>query len=418
MTDTPQQLPPGSAAVDVESFAYRAVGPAGQSLSGTLEAPNIAAAQHSLVELGLHASEIKPAGKPRVRWPLSGDDFLAFNEQIAQLTAAGMPVEFGLQLIARDMRRGRLSGAIKTVAADLESGKSLPQAIAAHASSFPPLYGPLIEAGIAAGKLSAVLINLGLHMAFVQRMRSAMWRALSYPATVFVMLCLVFYWVCRIAIAPMDVVFSDFHTELPQITQLVISVAAVVRSPQFLLTVAAVIVAGIALWMWISASPAARAGAQRIATALPVIGRPLRLSLAARWCSAAALAIDAGLDLSRAIELAGAATGSIDVAKDSRAMREVLDAGGGMGANFGLRVLPATVPAAINMAWATGNLSETLRTLSQMYERQAEATVEVLRAYLSTILLLMAGVTVAMIALAVMAPILSLIETVSSPKHR
>jgi type IV pilus assembly protein PilC len=415
MTDNARASQPMISADAIESFAFRATTAGGESLSGTVDAASIETAEHSLVQLGLLTSEIKRAGKPRTRWPLSGNDFQAFNQQIAQLTAAGMPVEFGLRLIARDMQRGRLAEAIKSVAADLECGKSLPESIAAHRASFPPLYGPLMEAGISAGRLSDVLMNLGLHITFVQRMRSALWRAMSYPTIVLVMLLAVFYFICLSVIPPVEATMQGFHVELPLLTNFVFAIADAVRSPVFLGIFGVLLLAGLGFILWVRMLPAGRAAHERLAINLPIIGRPLRLSLAARWCSAAVLGLDAGLDLSRAIALAGAAVGSTEVARDSVAMQEVLDSGNRLSGGTRVRVLPHTIPAAIGMAAAGGNLPQTLRTLAQMYEHQAEVTVEAVRVYLSLFLMLLAGAMVTITVFVVVAPLVALIQTISSP---
>ena len=74
---------------------------------------------------------------------------MVFNQQLAQLAGAGLPVEQGLRLVAQEMRRGSMRRTIDLVAAELESGKTLPEAVAAHRDKFPPLYSELIDAGIA-----------------------------------------------------------------------------------------------------------------------------------------------------------------------------------------------------------------------------------------------------------------------------
>ena len=52
----------------------------------------------------LRVFQLDPATPPPKPRPLTGEDFLAFNTQLAHLTTAGLPVEQGLRLIAEDMR--------------------------------------------------------------------------------------------------------------------------------------------------------------------------------------------------------------------------------------------------------------------------------------------------------------------------
>src|SRR6185503_174695 len=178
---------------NLETFSYRAQTLEGQPLAGTIDAENVDLARSRLESLRLRVLEMAPARAAGSNGaaPLRGVDFLTFNQQLAHLTSAGMPIERGLRLIAQDMRRGRVSSTIRQIADELDKGVPLAQAFAKHASRFPPAYGRLVEAGVRSNNLSGMLLNLGRHMETVARLRGGMWRAISYPLMVFIALCLV-----------------------------------------------------------------------------------------------------------------------------------------------------------------------------------------------------------------------------------
>src|ERR1700721_2329728 len=97
------------------AFAYRALTREGQKIPGIIDAPT--------------------------------------GEEAPHLPRAGLAGEQGLRLIAGEMSRGSIKRTLEQVAAELESGQSLPQAIERHHSQFPPLYANLEDAGIRAGSL-------------------------------------------------------------------------------------------------------------------------------------------------------------------------------------------------------------------------------------------------------------------------
>src|SRR5258706_2139852 len=102
------------------SFTYAATTASGEKLTGTLDAADLDAAQRQLELLGLRIESIgETPSAPRAK-PLRAQEFLAFNQQLAQLTKAGMPIEQGLRLIAEDMGSGRLADATRQIAEDLE----------------------------------------------------------------------------------------------------------------------------------------------------------------------------------------------------------------------------------------------------------------------------------------------------------
>src|SRR5687767_9807005 len=128
------------------SFAYQAQTTDGLRMSGTIDARDVADAQRRLVELGLRVSEIAPTPRPPKPRALAASDLVVFNEQLAHLTKAGLPLERGLRLIAADLGNGRLSRTVEMVAAELEQGTPLDVAFEKHRGHFPSLYGRLVAA--------------------------------------------------------------------------------------------------------------------------------------------------------------------------------------------------------------------------------------------------------------------------------
>ncbi|HTW94926.1 MAG TPA: type II secretion system F family protein, partial [Tepidisphaeraceae bacterium] len=172
-------IPPG-----MRSFSYKAKTPGEQFISGTINAGDEAQAMQSLRELGLTEINLTLAATGA---PLSTDDFFAFNQQLAQLAGAGLPVEYSLRLLAQEMRRGRLQSVIEQVAGDMERGKTMAQAIDARRGQFPPLYARIIDAGVRCGNLQAVLLNLGRHLSMVKRIQNLLWQTFTYPVLVLFM---------------------------------------------------------------------------------------------------------------------------------------------------------------------------------------------------------------------------------------
>src|SRR5439155_7333432 len=201
------------------TFAYQAQTLAGQAIAGTIDAADVEQAQRLLAALRLRVLHIEPVKPlPRVR-PLRAEDFASFNLQLAHLTAAGLPVEHGLRLIAQDMRRGRLKETINQLAGEMERGTPFDQAFEKFNDRFPPLYSRLVAAGIKSGDLPGVLLNLGRHIDLVARLRAAMWRAASYPMMILGGLAVVMIFLGIVVIPQFRGLFKDFGTQLPLVTR-------------------------------------------------------------------------------------------------------------------------------------------------------------------------------------------------------
>src|ERR1700761_4156135 len=110
--------------VNSNTFLYEGIAPTGQAIAGSIDGADAQSVQQQLESLGVKLTRLVAAVRPRLR-PLGTDDFLAFNQELASLAEAGLPVEQGLRLIAQDLRTGRLAGAVRALADDLERGVPL-----------------------------------------------------------------------------------------------------------------------------------------------------------------------------------------------------------------------------------------------------------------------------------------------------
>ena len=397
------------------SFAYQAQTVEGQTVAGTIDAPGIEYAQRLLANLRLRVLRIEPAAdgtrQPRTK-ALHGEDFLAFNQQLTHLTSAGLPVEHGLRLIAQDMRTGRLRATVEQVAAELERGTPLADAFEKHRAKFPPLYARLVAAGVAASNLPGMLLSLGRHMELVYRLRATLWRVFAYPIMVLVGLGLVMLFLTVAVIPQFEVIFGDFGIRLPVMTRLLLSSARVI--PWVLLAIPIVAVAIALLWQLARLTRHDRAVVDYLVLPLPLIGPVLKRNLIARWCDAVRLGVDAGLDLPRAVDLAGDAVASPRLKRDSDEIIGALGAGKTVDAVIGsTRLLPATVPAAITLAAQNNDLARTLATLSEMYQQQAETRLNMIPGLLMPVLIMLMAVLIGVAVLGLFLPFITLIQNMT-----
>ena len=195
----------------LRSFRYEAQSIDGKRITGIIDADTPEWVTQQLGLLRLRLIRLDPIGPaeaaqppapaspgsadqelpPRRGRPLRGDDFIAFNQQLAHLAKAGLPIESGLRLIARDMRSGRLAQTVRSIADELDKGIPIEQAFDKYRDRFPSLYGRLLGAGVRSGDMAGVLLGFGAHLEMLQRLRSALWRALSYPLAVLAALAVV-----------------------------------------------------------------------------------------------------------------------------------------------------------------------------------------------------------------------------------
>jgi type IV pilus assembly protein PilC len=396
------------------SFAYRAQGIDGKPMSGTIDAASADEAHERLQSLQLRVIELAPTSAAPSTARLSSDDFITFNQQLAHLTAAGLPMEQGLRLIAQDLRRGKVAATVRAIASDLEKGESLGDSFQKHASRFPPAYGRLIEAGVRSNNLSGMLLSLGQHLQTVARLRAAIWRALAYPGMVFLALCFVVAFIGTFVLPKFEQIFRDFGTKLPTITVFLLSTSRIIGTVAIVLAVLLVV----AMIVWQVLRSTGRDGALRdaIGLHLPLVGATLRRSLISRWCDAVRLGIDGGMDLPQAMRTGADAVASPRMARDVNTLIGVIESGQPLSTAPRRTLIPATVLAAMELSSRQGGpgvLADVLGTLSQMYQQQARAKVVLIPAILTPLFLAILSFVIGIVILGMFAPLITLIQSVT-----
>lgn len=397
--------------IPIGTFAYTAQTFDGQPMTGTIDAVNLEDASKRLSNLRLRIIRIDPAAPPPRAKPLRGEDFAAFNQQLAQLAASGLPIEQGLRLIAEDLGHGGLAQSIREVSSELDRGVPLGEAFAKHEKQFPSIYGTLVEAGVKTGNLSAVLFNLGRHIELINRLRAAVWQAAAYPLTVLGALLVVLIFIGRFVLPRFDELLHSLHFEYPLITKVLFSMIGVTP---WLICIAVVIIIGWPLlWMFLRATGKDRAAADLLLP-VPLVGPVLRRNLIARWCDALRLGVVAGIDLPSAVHLAGEIVGSPALRRDGAAIIEQLN----QGKEFAQLprktwVIPITVLAVLQLAAERNDLPASLESLAAMYQQRAEARLASVQAALTPFLIICVAVIIGFVIAGLFAPLISLFRAMT-----
>ncbi len=151
-------------------------------MKGTLEAGSPAEAAEILKQMELNVSLLEKATPPPLRTSVGRNEFLLFNQQLASITKAGVPLERGLRELSHDVASKSMRQLIEDIAADLEAGVPIEEAFGRREKQFPPLYGRILKAGVETGRLSEMLTSLNRHLELAGHTRRIIFEAISYPA--------------------------------------------------------------------------------------------------------------------------------------------------------------------------------------------------------------------------------------------
>jgi type IV pilus assembly protein PilC len=109
-----------------------------------------------------------------------------FTRQLATLVDVGMPLLRGLRLLQEQEENRTLRRVITEVAATVESGGTLSEALAAHPRVFSRLYVNMVKAGETGGILELVLRRQAEFMEKALKIKGKIKAAMFYPMAVLV----------------------------------------------------------------------------------------------------------------------------------------------------------------------------------------------------------------------------------------
>src|SRR4030042_7165687 len=166
------------------TFEYSATTVSDRLMKGVIEAGSVQEATELLEQMRLKVNSLEKARPERPKTPIARTEFLLFNQQLASLTKAGIPLERGLRELSKDVASRPMRNLIDSVAADLEAGVSIERAFEKRKQYFPPLYGRILKAGVETGRLSEMLTSLNRHLETGNLTRRIVFEGVTYPLIV------------------------------------------------------------------------------------------------------------------------------------------------------------------------------------------------------------------------------------------
>lgn len=352
-----------------------------------------------------------PPERPDRGGPLSGGDVARLTDEIAGLTRVGLPLPSGVLALAEELPRGRLRDALRRLAATLEEGTSLEEALNAQGPRLPSHLRGLVVAAARTGKLGEVLGRFSGYANVGIDLRRALWIRLINPIFLLVCSVAVLIFVSAVLMTGFSEIFSDFGVRTPAITRVALAVAAAVGRLWWPFVEGLIGIAGLlALGLLFLPTDVRRGGAW----AIPLFGPVWHLSDLAEFSHLLALLLESDVPLPEALTMAGDGVRNTEVAAAARSAAREITGGSTLAATTSLRRLFPPGFARI-LAWSEGHrgLPEALHMAGEMFEARARSQAEFVNSVCSVLALLSLLGGVLTLIVAVFVPMFTLIRNLS-----
>ncbi|HUS73723.1 MAG TPA: type II secretion system F family protein [Sedimentisphaerales bacterium] len=396
------------------TFKYNALTSAGRLMKGIIEAGSREEAGELLQQMELAVNSIEKAKAPKPRTAIGRNEFMLFNQQLASITKAGIPLERGLRELASDISSKSMRKLIDAIAGELEAGVSIEKAFEKRQKRFPPLYGRILKAGVETGRLSEMLTSLNRHLELANQTRRIIFEALSYPAVILALAAVILTAVFLIIIPQFGTILTEMTegSELPKLTRLFLSMAENVVP--FWIGVGFLVVAILFIVRILSSFPAGRRFKESLFLRALVIGRVYHSSVLSRMAESMAMMVAAGSDMPACLRLGSGSTGSEKLVLESEMLAIQIEQGADiLGAGQFCKMIPRLFLYSIQLGTQRNELQDNLYSLGQMYSEQARCGQARLQAILLPVMLIVVGGVLAMAVLSMFLPMITIITNLS-----
>ncbi len=412
------------------TFMFEAMSQAGQDVKDEVEAASTEDALAKIRSMGYFPTRIKEKGgakKPGAAKKkkgggggiggVSNKQMCQFTRQLSTLQDAGLPILRSLTILEEQQKPGKLKVTLRTVVEDIEGGATLSEAMGKHPRVFSRLYVNMVAAGEVGGVLDVILSRLAEFLEKAQRLKRKVIGAMIYPIVVISFAVAIvggiMYWV----IPKFRDIFEDFDTELPALTETLISVSlwfAQGRPPGWAIALLSPIMFMV-LWKAIRQSRGGRYATDWTLMKLPILGALLQKTAIARFTRTLGTLINAGVPILEAINITKETAGNEVY---SRAMETVHDAirEGDSFANplRATKTCDSIVVNMVDVGEETGELDKMLIKVADNYDEEVETAVASLISLLEPLMVVVLGGIVGFIVVALFLPLVKLIDNVSA----
>jgi type II secretory pathway component PulF len=339
---------------------------------------------------------------------------ILFAKRLSLYLRSGIPLLEAIALIHDDTRSPAHTSLLASLFQDIQHGMPVSQAL----QRFPRAYRPFHIQLIAVGEVSGTLPDSLTHLAEVLVRRAHLYRsiagALAYPAIILLGTMGISGFLIFFAFPKIVPLFHGLHAQLPFTTRSLIWLSSLVARHGFLIACSFALLC--CALIYLLRTPLAQKRIHAWVLRVPLIGKGIRSYHLATIFRILAVLLHSGIRIDVALSLARQSIGNTAYQESLRTMEYMVLEGakcsGGMRTHAAL--YPSLAVQLVATGEMTGTLSESARTIADIYDEALEEELQRLSILIEPMLMVGMGLVVGYVALAIISPMYGLTQNLST----
>lgn len=334
-----------------------------------------------------------------------------FLRQFSVMVKAGVSISDSISSLRQQKLSTPFKNVLQEVHHDIESGVLLSEAFAKHPKVFPAYFSRMVAIGEVSGSLEGVLLNMADYYENDRKIKRKAASAMVYPSMLLVMVVIVMFFVMLYILPQFEATIMELGGEVPAITRILMNISAFMQKYAF------VIIPGIAVFIlavvMFLKSKKGRYVKDYLLFNMPIIKGVQRNLITARFARAFVILLGSGMNIIDCLTnlqrmlgnalLAEKFSFTIEEVKRGRRIAPSLEA---------TEMFPKMLTEMIDVGEKSGDIETVLSSTSSYFDECVEASISKAIAALEPLMIVLLGLIVAVVILAVLLPIMSLMSSI------
>ena len=334
-------------------------------------------------------------------------EFTVFNQELAALLKAGMPLLQSLDVLRQRTEQPVLKAVLDDVHEQVRGGTSLSEAFGSHGDLFSGVYTASLLAGEKSGKLEETLRRYVSYAKVISDVRRRTLSALIYPAILLALSGVVVAIIVVRVVPEFTSFYESMGATLPLATRVLTAVSGLVTRYFWLIVIGTSAFAG-AVWTW-GRQPGRGAQIDRLLLGLPFIGSVANRFATSQLSRTLATLLGGGIPLVHALDVTARSVANRYVSQHLVSIARQVREGGSL--SMSMRACGLFPPVAVKMVEvgeSTGALQDMLNAAADFFDEEIETTLGRFMTLIEPLLLVIMGIVIAALLLALYWPLLQL----------
>ncbi|XZE51584.1 type II secretion system F family protein [Planctomycetaceae bacterium SH139] len=391
----------------MKHYSYEAIDAAGNSIKANCEADSRREALTLIKAIDLRPTKLYETGIARSKTQkISRAAITRFYAMLGSQLEVNVPLLSAINLIQKQEASGEVKRIFRSIAQQVEAGKSLSEALSRQGGSFTEIDLNLIRAGEEGGFLAESLVRITQMREWQQKLSASVWSAAAYPLVLICVASLLVPGVLVYLVPKLEPIFNSLRRDeqLPWATSVLLTTSHYAQQYGIVTLIAIFMLILAAGWLmpahlWIPIR-------DRWLLRVPVVGDVIRNFTLARFCRVMGTLLQNRIQVITSLQIATNVVGNRCLADALRTAQQDVAAGKLLADALNRsEQIPADAVAMLSVAENSNTLDVVLLKIAQQLEMRTNARLETAVKLIEPILLLLMAAFVGFVVLALLLPI-------------